>query len=89
MRRRGIGRALLRKLADKLTPTGRQRIQLEVRETNLSAQLFFKSLGFRAIAILRDFYEDSAEDAYLMQYTRPAAASEDTAVEQHRWRKAG
>jgi ribosomal-protein-alanine N-acetyltransferase len=41
---------------------------LEIRETNLSAQLFFRDLGFRAISLLRDFYEDTTEDAYLMQY---------------------
>jgi ribosomal-protein-alanine N-acetyltransferase len=41
---------------------------LEVRETNLAAQLFFRSAGFRAVSVLRAFYEDSPEDAYLMQY---------------------
>ena len=30
----------------------RNRIMLEVRETNLEAQLFFKSIGFRAISVL-------------------------------------
>ena len=44
------------------------RITLEVRETNLPAQLFFKSAGFRAVTVLRAYYEDSPEDAYLMQY---------------------
>jgi ribosomal-protein-alanine N-acetyltransferase len=41
---------------------------LEIRETNLPAQLFFRDIGFRAISLLRDFYEDTTEDAYLMQY---------------------
>ena len=48
---------------------------LEVRETNLPAQLFFRAHGFRAVSVLRDFYEDTAEDAYLMQYRHSAAAS--------------
>jgi len=48
---------------------------LEIRETNLSAQLFFRALGFRAVSVLRDFYEDTPEDAYLMQYRYSAAAA--------------
>jgi ribosomal-protein-alanine N-acetyltransferase len=67
-RRRGIGQQMMNKLVAKLSPQRRTRIQLEVRETNLAAQLFFKNLGFRAISLLRDFYEDSPEDAYLMQF---------------------
>ena len=31
-------------------------------------RLFFKSLGFRAISVLRDYYDDTVEDAYLMQF---------------------
>lgn len=68
VRRRGIGSQMIRKLVDKLSPQRRNRIMLEIRETNLSAQLFFRDLGFRAISLLRDFYEDTAEDAYLMQF---------------------
>jgi [ribosomal protein S18]-alanine N-acetyltransferase len=52
----------------------RDRILLEVRERNLPAQLFFRSLGYRAISVLKDFYEDSTEDAYLMQYQSHEAA---------------
>jgi len=67
-RRLGIGSRMMDKLVGKLTPDRRGRIVLEVRETNLPAQLFFRSLGFRATSVLKDFYEDSTEDAYLMQY---------------------
>jgi ribosomal-protein-alanine N-acetyltransferase len=66
--RTGVGRAMLSKLLGKLSLERRNRIMLEVRETNLEAQLFFKSIGFRAISVLRDFYDDTVEDAYLMQY---------------------
>lgn len=72
-RRRGIGRQMLDKLVSKLSYE-RNRIMLEVRETNLDAQLFFKKSHFRAISVLRDFYEDTAEDAYLMQYRLSAAS---------------
>ena len=37
-------------------------------ETNLPAQLFFSKQGFRAVRVLRGYYEDSGEDAFLMQY---------------------
>src|SRR6056297_3335789 len=75
-RRRGVGNTMLEKLLGKLSHERRNRIMLEVRETNLEAQLFFKKLGFRAISVLRDFYDDAAEDAYLMQYRYQATAEE-------------
>ena len=67
-RRRGVGAQMLRKLVSKLSPTRRTKIVLEVRETNLDAQLFFRDNGFKAVSVLRDFYDDTTEDAYLMQF---------------------
>lgn len=67
-RRSGIGARMLSKLVGKLTAQRRCRIMLEVRETNLDAQLFFRSQGFKAVSVLRDFYDDTTEDAYVMQY---------------------
>jgi ribosomal-protein-alanine N-acetyltransferase len=67
-RRQGIGSTMIEKLVSKLSHDRRNRIMLEVRESNLAALLFFKSQGFRAIKILRDYYDDATEDAYLMQY---------------------
>lgn len=67
-RRCGVGSRMVEELIEKLSVKHRNRISLEVRETNLSAQLFFRSLGFRAISVLRDFYDDTTEDAYLMEY---------------------
>jgi ribosomal-protein-alanine N-acetyltransferase len=67
-RRSGVGRQMVTKLIGKLSTQRRNRILLEIRETNLAAQLFFRSCGFRAVSVLRDFYEDTPEDAYLMQY---------------------
>jgi ribosomal-protein-alanine N-acetyltransferase len=72
-RRLGVGTQMMEKLVAKLTPDRRGRVALEVRETNLPAQLFFRSLGFRATSVLKDFYRDSTEDAYLMQYCLEAA----------------
>ncbi|MDB4650650.1 ribosomal protein S18-alanine N-acetyltransferase [Pirellulaceae bacterium] len=80
IRRGGIGEQMIQKLIGKLTPQRRNRIILEVRETNLSAQLFFQRAGFRAVSVLRDYYDDTTEDAYVMQYRffEEAEASEPT-----------
>lgn len=75
-RRRGVGSQMIRKLAGKLSQQRRNRILLEVRETNLPAQLFFRSSGFRAISLLREFYEDTPEDAYLMQFQYETTAAD-------------
>ena len=74
-RRLGIGSQMMGKLFAKLSVERRDRILLEVRERNLPAQVFFRSLGYRAISVLKDFYEDSTEDAYLMQFLSAEAAS--------------
>jgi len=68
-RRRGIGEAMITRLISKLNWQRRSRLLLEVRERNLEAQCFCRSLGFRAVSVLRDWYGDTSEDAYLMQYT--------------------
>ena len=40
------------------------------------AQLFFRANGFRAVSVLHDFYDDTPEDAYLMQYRYQPAPAE-------------
>jgi len=74
-RRRAVGTQMSDKLVGKLSHQRRDRILLEVRETNLPAQLFFRAGGFRAVSVLRDFYEDTTEDAYMMQYQYAASES--------------
>ena len=68
VRRRGVGQQMINKLIGKLSRRGRNRIMLEIRETNLAAQMFFKNLEFKAVSVLRDYYDDTVEDAYVMQY---------------------
>ena len=68
VRRQGIGAAMVQKLIGKLCYQRRNRIDLLVRETNLAAQLFFRQLGFRAVSVIQGHYDNSPEDAYLMQY---------------------
>jgi ribosomal-protein-alanine N-acetyltransferase len=67
-RRSGVGGQMVAKLVSKLSSHRRTRITLEVRETNLPAQLFFSRQGFRGVRVLRGYYEDSGEDAFVMQY---------------------
>ncbi len=88
-RRRGVGHSMIRKLIGKLSQQRRNRILLEIRETNLDAQLFFRDSGFRAISVLRDFYDDTTEDAYLMQYRYSSATAELEFAESHVTRMAG
>lgn len=68
VRRRAVGTQMIEKLIGKLSSQRRTEISLEVRETNLPAQIFFREAGFRATSVLREYYDDSPEDAYLMQY---------------------
>lgn len=65
--REKIGTAMVEKLISKLSKDRRNRVILEVSEKNLPAQLFFRAIGFRAIAILPEFYEDTNDDAYQFQ----------------------
>src|ERR1700716_2572232 len=76
-RRLGVGAQMVAKLISKLSSHRRTRITLEVRETNLHAQLFFHRQEFKAVRVLRAFYEDSGEDAFLMQYRLAEDTGED------------
>ena len=67
-RHRGVGSRMVAELAKKLSAQRRRRITLEVRESNLPAQLFFRAAGFRAVSVLREYYDDTPEDAYCMEY---------------------
>ena len=80
-RRKSVGEAMAGKLISRLSWQRRNSILLMVRETNLAAQIFFRAQGFRAVSIMRDCYDDTTEDAYLMQYQHTASAeSEDGSV---------
>ena len=39
-----------------------------LRERNLPAQVFFRRHDFKATRVLRNYYEDSGEDAFQMEY---------------------
>ncbi len=75
-RRSSIGAQMVGKLVSKLAICRRWHITIYVRETNLQAQLFFSKQHFRALCVNRKFYNDTGEDAFLMEY-RLAGASEN------------
>ncbi len=63
----GVGKLMALKLISKLNER-RRRIEVVVRERNLTAQKFFASCGFRAVEVVQDAYENSDEAGYLFQY---------------------
>ncbi len=67
--RQGIGSQMAAKLKSKITVHRRRRIVVDVRDDNLTAQLFFRSCGFKAKGILRDRYDDGC-DEYRMVYAK-------------------
>ncbi|MCZ2343396.1 MAG: ribosomal protein S18-alanine N-acetyltransferase [Bacteroidales bacterium] len=68
LRRCGVGSQMVQKLISKLSSHRRGKITLAVRERNLAAQVFFRSLHFKATRVLRNYYEDSGEDAFQMEF---------------------
>jgi len=66
-RRVGMGTLALRAIEDIARARGLPRVELEVRETNLAAQLLYQRNGYRAVEIVRSYYGD--QDAYKMTKT--------------------
>lgn len=75
-RRTGVGSQMVEKLMGKMASHRRNKITLAVRERNLGAQLFFRNLDFRASRVMRNYYEDSGEDAFLMELLAPSEEPE-------------
>ena len=66
--RHNVARQMVRTLVSKMIYQRRHKIAVEIRETNLPALRCFRALGFRAATILKNFFEDQSEDAYVLQY---------------------
>ena len=80
-RRQRVGTQMVQKLISKLSSHRRNCVTVEVRESNLASQLFYRDAGFRAVRVVREFYPDTGEDAYLMQYRYPSLVPTEAAVE--------
>jgi [ribosomal protein S18]-alanine N-acetyltransferase len=63
-RRQGIARELLKPLLD--SPNAR--IFLEVRESNESARIFYKSMGFQEVSKRDRYYEFPPDAAIVMKF---------------------
>lgn len=70
-RRAGVGTRIIAKLTEKLQQHQRSKLTLVVSERNLATQLWLRKRGFKAIKVLRDYYEETnGEDGYLMEYRK-------------------
>lgn len=70
--RQGLGRQMLFKLKDKLSPCRRTGLSAIVPESNLPAQLFFQAQGFRCIGIKPGCFAPAnaePENGYRFVYT--------------------
>jgi ribosomal-protein-alanine N-acetyltransferase len=65
-RRLGIGDALIKTALKEAVDRGGVRATLEVRESNLPAIRLYEKLGFRVIAIRKNYYDAPKEDAFVM-----------------------
>lgn len=66
-RRQDVGSQMVNKLVNKLDPYCRNRVIIDIEERNVTAQLFLSSLGFKAIRVLWNHFDD--QDAYKMVFT--------------------
>ena|SRR3989338_5451696 len=64
-RRRGIGKLLLRATLDAYPPEQVRLIVLEVRRSNVAAQLLYKSFGFEVVEVKSGYYRN-LDDALVM-----------------------
>lgn len=70
-RRRGVATELIDRLVLKLKNTNRYQILAETGDEDLGTHLFFKSVGFRAIRVMKNYFSDPDQDAYLFQFRNP------------------
>jgi ribosomal-protein-alanine N-acetyltransferase len=75
VRRRGVGRALVRRVLTTFVAAGVTAVFLEVRASNLPAQRLYEAFGFREVGRRRRYYQRPVEDAVVLR----AAISADGA----------
>ena len=65
-RRKGIASALIKEAVRLAKAAGCDAVTLEVRGSNTAAKALYRSLGFSAAGVRRNFYRDPAEDGETM-----------------------
>ena len=63
-RRQGVARQLL----GSVLPGAGRVVFLEVRESNLAARNFYKSMGFKEVSIRREYYDNPPDSAIVMKF---------------------
>ena len=76
-RGRGLGRMITRALMQYASNLGAEYLTLEVRQSNVTAQNLYTSLGFVKVNVRKRYYEDTGEDAWLMVCDQLPAADPD------------
>lgn len=66
LRRRGLGRAIVKALLDEADNRGIHDVYLEVRVSNEAAINLYRSFGFSIVGTRKNFYRFPIEDAYTM-----------------------
>ena len=66
LRRQGFGKRLLRWILERSSKRDAQVITLEVRASNTAAIQLYRKLGFRQVALRRNYYSRPREDAIVM-----------------------
>ncbi|ACL19448.1 [SSU ribosomal protein S18P]-alanine acetyltransferase [Desulfitobacterium sp. LBE] len=62
----GGGEFLMRSVIDLMVKEGMERMTLEVRASNTSAQRLYERLGFVTAGVRKGYYSDNREDALIM-----------------------
>lgn len=62
-RRKGLGSQLLQHLLKEIEKQNLDKVTLEVRSSNSTAQKFYQKFGFKRIAVQPQYYIDTNEDA--------------------------
>ena len=66
MRRRGVGKALVKRIFEEAVRDDAPRVTLEARVSNEPAIRLYEAMGFHIASIRRNYYQDNGEDAYIM-----------------------
>jgi [ribosomal protein S18]-alanine N-acetyltransferase len=67
-RRRGVARRLLQSIVESHETTPGICVFLEVRESNLPARAFYKSLNFQEVSMRQNYYNQPLESAIVMKF---------------------
>lgn len=82
MRRRGIARGLLARVAADARDLGASSCSLEVRAGNAGAQALYAAIGLAALGVRPRYYSDG-EDAHIMEGPLPLAKHDVAGMELH------